>query len=66
MEFKGFPIYFKRGIAHALNNYGHKQYPSNGLDQNNSVHGVYRIPSCEGIAFLLSFGMAIQYPSKIQ
>ncbi len=31
MEFNRFPIYPKRGIAHALNNYGHKQYPSNSL-----------------------------------
>jgi hypothetical protein len=34
----------KRGIAHALNNYGNKEYPSNSLDQNNSIHGVYKIP----------------------
>jgi len=38
-------IYPKRCIAHALNNFGHKQYPSNSMDQNNLVHGVYRIPS---------------------
>jgi hypothetical protein len=38
---KGFLIYPKRGIACALNNFGHKQYPSNNLDQNNSIHGVY-------------------------
>jgi hypothetical protein len=27
MEPKRFLIYPKRGIAHALNNFGHKQYP---------------------------------------
>jgi hypothetical protein len=42
---KGYIIYPNRGISCALNNYGHKQYPSNNLDQNNSIHGVYKIPS---------------------
>ncbi len=32
-------------IAHALSNYGHMKYPYNNLDQNDSVHGVYKIPS---------------------
>jgi hypothetical protein len=27
-----FFIYLKKGIAHPLNNYGHKQYPSSSLD----------------------------------
>jgi hypothetical protein len=45
MEPKGFLIYPKRGIAHALSKYGHKKYPSNNLDQNNSIHDVYIIPS---------------------
>jgi hypothetical protein len=45
MEPKGFLIYPNRGIACALSNFGHKQYPSNTLDQNNSIHDVYRIPS---------------------
>lgn len=45
MEPKGFLIYPNRGIACALSNYRHKQYPSSNLDQNNSIHGVYRIPS---------------------
>jgi TPP-dependent trihydroxycyclohexane-1,2-dione (THcHDO) dehydratase len=58
-------IYLKRGIAHALNNFKHKQYTSNNLDQNNSIHGVYII-ICEGNVFLLCFGMAMQYPSKVQ
>jgi hypothetical protein len=38
---RGFIIYPDRGIACALNNFGHKQYPSNSLDQNNSINGVY-------------------------
>ncbi len=45
MEFKGFLIYPNSDIACALSNYGHKQYPFNNLDQNNSIHGVYIIPS---------------------
>ncbi len=45
MEPKGFMIYHKRGIAHALSNFGHKQYLSKSLDQNNLVYGVYKIPS---------------------
>jgi hypothetical protein len=45
MEPKGFLTYHKRGIKHALNNYGHEQYLSNSLDQNNSIHGVYKILS---------------------
>jgi len=44
MEPKGFLIYFNRGITCALNNFGHKQYSSNSLDQNNSIHGIYKIP----------------------
>ncbi len=43
MEFKGFLIYPNRGIACAFSNYGHKQYPFNSLDQNNSIHDVYGI-----------------------
>ncbi len=45
MEPKGFFIYPKRGIAHALSNYGHKQYPCNSLDQNNSIHNLYKLLS---------------------
>jgi hypothetical protein len=45
MEPRGFIIYPNRVIACALNNYGNKQYLSNNLDQNNSNHGVYKIPS---------------------
>jgi hypothetical protein len=41
MEPKGFIIYPNRGIAGALNNFGRKQYPSNRLEQNNSIIGVY-------------------------
>jgi len=41
MEPKGFIIYINKGIACALNNFGHKQYPSNSLDQNNSITSVY-------------------------
>jgi hypothetical protein len=45
MEPKGFLIYHNKGSAYALNNFGHKLYPSNNPDQNNSTSGVYRIPS---------------------
>jgi len=45
MEPKGFIIYPNRGIACALNNFRPKKYPSKSLDQNNSNHGVYKIPS---------------------
>jgi hypothetical protein len=41
MEPKGFIIYPDRDIACALNSFEHKQYPSNSLDQNNSINGVY-------------------------
>jgi hypothetical protein len=46
------------GIARALSNYGHKQYPFNSLDQNNSIHGVYTILSwgyCFPSRFELNF-----------
>ncbi len=34
------------GIAHAWNiNFGHAQYCSDNLDQNNCANGVYKIPS---------------------
>jgi hypothetical protein len=45
MDPKGFLIYYNKGIACALSNYGHKQYPSNNLDPNNSINGVYILPS---------------------
>jgi len=45
MEPKQFLIYPEKGIARALCNYGHNQYPSNSLEQNNSIHNVYKIPS---------------------
>jgi len=32
LESKRFLIYPKRGIAHPLSNFGHKQYPSNSVD----------------------------------
>jgi hypothetical protein len=49
-------------IVSVLSSFGHEQYPS------NSVH-----PWCliinnlnEGIGFLVSFGVVMQYPSKFQ
>jgi hypothetical protein len=35
--------YFERGIACSLNLFGHEQYPSNSLNQNNSAYGVYSV-----------------------
>jgi hypothetical protein len=35
--FLGYP---KEGIACLINIFGHEQYLSNSLDQNNSIHGV--------------------------
>jgi hypothetical protein len=53
MEPKGFLIYPKRGIAHALsNNFGHEQYPFNSLHQKHSFHGVYKYFH-KSITFLL-------------
>ncbi len=52
MEPKGFMGYPKRGSACELNSYGHEQYPSYNMDQNNSIHGVHKyLPY--GITFLL-------------
>jgi hypothetical protein len=31
------------GIACVLSSFGHEQYPSDSLDQNNSAHGVYSV-----------------------
>ncbi len=59
MEPKGFIIYPNRGIACALRNYGHKQYPSNSLDQNNSIIVFTKYPH-KGIAFLLSIALLRQ------
>ncbi len=57
MEPKEFS-YLNKGIACALSNSKHKQYPSNSLDQINSIHGVYRIPSCFLLGLnLLFFGV---------
>jgi len=33
----------QRGNACSLNLFGHEQYLSNSLDQNNSPHGVYNV-----------------------
>jgi len=44
MEPKDFLYTYEKGIAHALSNYRHEQYPFDSLDQNNSTHGVYKIP----------------------
>jgi hypothetical protein len=43
METYVFLGYLERGIACSLNLFGHEQYPFNGLDQNNSAHGVYSV-----------------------
>jgi hypothetical protein len=58
MEPKGFLIYPCGGIIFALNNYGHNQYPFNSLDQNNSIHGVYKYPH-EGNVFIIGFVKAM-------
>jgi hypothetical protein len=58
IEPKGILIYLNKGITFALSNFGHKQYPSNSLDQNNSIHGVYKI-LYEGIIFFFRFELLI-------
>jgi len=57
--------YPERGFARSSNFFGHEQYPSDSLDQNNLTHGVYEVPN-EGIAFLLSFVKVTQYFFKFQ
>jgi hypothetical protein len=37
--------YLEKGIARVLNSFGHDQYLSNNLDQNNLAHGVYSVAS---------------------
>jgi hypothetical protein len=64
MEPKGFLIYPNRGITCALSNFGHKQYPSKNLDQNNSNMVFTKYPH-EGNVFLLGFVKVMQYPSMI-
>jgi len=44
MKLSRFLRYSKRGHAHALNSFGHEQYPTDSLNQNNLTHGVYKIP----------------------
>jgi hypothetical protein len=58
MEPNFFFIYPKKGIAHVLNNFGHKKYPSSSLDKNDSIHGVYGIPSW-GYCFSFRFELLI-------
>jgi len=41
MEPNVFLGYFEKGIACSLNLFGHEQYPSNSLNQNNLAHGFY-------------------------
>jgi len=43
MEPNVFIGYLERGIACSLSLFGHEQYPSNSLDQNNAAHGVYSV-----------------------
>jgi hypothetical protein len=43
MEPNVFIGYLKRGIVGVLSSFEHEQYPFDGLDQNNSAHGVYSV-----------------------
>ncbi len=43
MEPNVFLGYLAMGIACSLSLFRHEQYPSNNLDQNNSVHGFYSV-----------------------
>jgi hypothetical protein len=36
--------YLERDITCSLSLSRHEQYPSNNVNQNNSAHGVYKIP----------------------
>jgi hypothetical protein len=65
MEPKGFMGYPKRGSACELSNYGYEHYPSD--NQNKIIEPmVFANYPKHGITFLLSFGMAMQYPSTFQ
>jgi len=44
MEFNVLMGYPKRGIACSLSPPGHEQYPFDSMYQNNSTHGVYKVP----------------------
>jgi len=44
MKFSRFLGYPKKVNARALNSFGHEQYPTDSLNQNNLAHGVYKIP----------------------
>ncbi len=57
MEPKSFMGYPKRGNACQLNSCGHEQYPSNSINQIIESMVFIDYPK-EGIAFLISFGMA--------
>jgi hypothetical protein len=73
MEPKKFIIYFKRGIVHALNNFGHKQYPSNSL--TNIIQSIVFMDYFhEGIPYRFCLGNAIplqepmvfmDYPNRV-
>ncbi len=43
MEPNIFMGYFEKGIECSLSRFGHEQYLSNNLDQNNSAHGFYNV-----------------------
>jgi hypothetical protein len=43
MEPNGFLGYLMRGIACSSSFFGHEQYLSNNLNQNNIAHGVYSV-----------------------
>jgi len=43
MEPNVFMGYLERGITCSLSLFGHEQYPSNSLDQNNLAHGNYTV-----------------------
>jgi hypothetical protein len=53
------------GSACELNSFGHEQNPSDSSNQNNWPMVFVDYPN-EGIIFLLSFGMAMQYLSRFQ
>jgi hypothetical protein len=63
MEPNGFIIYFNRGITCALSTSGHKQYPPKVWIKIIQIMVFIEYPH-EGIAFLLGFVKAMQYPSR--
>jgi len=57
---KAFPRYLERGNATSIHPFGHEQYPSNNIGQNDSTHGVLQNTPMRVLVSRFGFGRVMQ------